>query len=94
MKKNRIKKNSARRRPSSVDKIIRIMKIYSILVALTIVKISASSLPTYGQKIAIEYDKVTLKHVLSKIEDQSDFTFFYNNKFRKTNCQYSLALRK
>jgi hypothetical protein len=61
MKKNRIKKNSTRSSSSSLDKFIRIMKIYSVLVALTIFKISAISLPTYGQKIAIDYDKTTLK---------------------------------
>jgi TonB-linked SusC/RagA family outer membrane protein len=85
MKKNRIKKNSTRSTSSSLDKFIRIMKIYSVLVALTIFKISASSLPTYGQKIAIDYDKTTLKEIISKIEDQSEFTFFYNNKLVDEN---------
>jgi TonB-linked SusC/RagA family outer membrane protein len=90
MKKNRIKKNSTRKIPSSIDKFIRIMKIYSILLALTIVKISASSLPTYGQKIAVEYEKVALKEVISKIEDQSDYTFFYNNNLVDENTVISI----
>ena len=79
MKKNRIKKNSTRSSSASLDKFIRIMKIYSVLVALTIFKISATSLPTYGQKIAIDYNKATLKEIISNIEGQSEFTFFYNN---------------
>lgn len=92
MEKKRIKKNSTRRNKSSLDKFIRIMKIYSILVALTIFKISASSLATYGQKIAVEYEKVPLKQVISKIEDQSDFTFFYNTKLVDENTIVSIKV--
>ncbi|TRZ41287.1 TonB-dependent receptor [Robertkochia solimangrovi] len=59
---------------------LRIMKIYSVLMVLTIAKISATSVAVYGQTINIDKKDTPLKVVLTALEEQTDFTFFYNNK--------------
>ncbi|PKD18659.1 SusC/RagA family TonB-linked outer membrane protein [Salegentibacter salinarum] len=61
-------------------KLIRIMKIYSLILCLTIVKISASSLTVYGQNIELNYQDTELRAILYDLEEQTDYNFFYNNK--------------
>lgn len=67
--------------PYSLSKLIRIMKIYSLILILTIVKISASSYTGYSQNIVLDYHNTELKTILKALEDQTDYNFFYNNQF-------------
>ncbi|KVV13700.1 TonB-dependent receptor [Flavobacterium sp. TAB 87] len=90
MKKKRTKTNPTRICSYSVDKFIRVMKLSTLIVALTIFKISASSLPSYGQKIAIDYKKTPLKQVIAAIEEQSNFSFFYNTELINDNALISV----
>ncbi|RAV28877.1 SusC/RagA family TonB-linked outer membrane protein [Sinomicrobium soli] len=60
--------------------LFRIMKIYSLLLCLTIVRISAWAPSAYGQHVQLDHKNISLKEVLSTIEKQTDYIFFYNNK--------------
>ena len=57
--------------------IIRIMKIYVVLVAITLGKLFASEVN--AQNISLELNNVRLKKILNEIERKSEFSFFYNN---------------
>ena len=61
-------------------KIIRIMKIYSLILMLTIVEISAASLTVNGQNIELNYQDTELRAILFDLEEQTEYNFFYNNK--------------
>ncbi|MEJ4089534.1 TonB-dependent receptor [Galbibacter orientalis] len=63
----------------SSRKLFLIMKIYALILCLTIVKISASGSDLYGQTISLNYKNTELKEVLLTIEKQTDYVFFYNN---------------
>lgn len=73
-------------------KLSRIMKIYSLLLCLTIVKISAWSPSGYGQNVDLNYRDAELKEVLNTIEKQTDYIFFYNNKIVNEQLKVDIAL--
>lgn len=53
-------------------------------------KISATSFSGYSQEITIHKTDTPLKEVLQSLEIQTDFTFFYNNKFVDDQVKVSL----
>ncbi|SEB74823.1 TonB-linked outer membrane protein, SusC/RagA family [Tenacibaculum sp. MAR_2009_124] len=55
----------------------RIMKIYTLLVSITLIKVMA--LDGYSQKLSLHLKDVELKEVLSAIENKSEYKFFYNS---------------
>ncbi len=59
------------------NQFLRIMKIYIVLVFVTLAKLFASN--AYSQAITVNVENVALKTVLDQIEAESDFHFFYNN---------------
>ncbi|MBC9796148.1 TonB-dependent receptor [Sinomicrobium weinanense] len=73
-------------------KLYRIMKIYSLLLCLTIVKISAWSSSGYAQNVDLNYRDTKLKEVLNTIEKQTDYIFFYNNKIVDEQLKVDVAL--
>ena len=70
--------------------IIRIMKIYLILVALTLAKLFASE--ANAQSISLEVNNVRLKRILNEIERKSDYSFFYNNSIVDVYSRKSLKV--
>lgn len=70
--------------------ILRIMKIYLMLLVITIVKTFASD--TYAQSITINADNAKLKNILSEIEAKSGYSFFYNTSIIDVNAKTSLNI--
>ncbi|CAM4240083.1 Outer membrane receptor protein, Fe transport [Zobellia roscoffensis] len=57
--------------------IVRIMKIYVILLTITLSKLFASE--ANAQSISLDLNNVKLKKILNEIERKSNYSFFYNN---------------
>lgn len=66
------------------------MKIYLILVALTLAKLFASE--ANAQSISLEANNVRLKRILNEIERKSDYSFFYNNSIVDVYSKKSLKV--
>ncbi len=64
----------------SAGKIFLIMKLTFVLILLGVLQLSAS---VYSQnlKLSLDLRDQTVKEVLQKIEEQSEFRFFYNEQF-------------
>lgn len=77
MKKKRNKRNSALW--GDFSKTYRIMKLTCLFILVMLIQVSAS---TYSQntKLSLSGHNLTIEQVLGRIEDQSDFSFFYNVK--------------
>ena len=62
-----------------VEKIIRVMKITSFLLLIAFVHVSAA---TYSQatKLNLNYRNVKISELLDKIEESSDYRFFYDSQ--------------
>lgn len=61
-----------------LKKLLRIMKLTSILILVFVISVSASS---YSQstKLTLQVKNGTFVDVLKQIENQSEFYFYYNN---------------
>lgn len=70
--------------------IIRIMKIYVVLVAITLGKLFASEVN--AQNISVELNNVRLKKILNEIERKSEYSFFYNNSIIDVYKKQSLRV--
>ncbi|PKA97501.1 TonB-linked SusC/RagA family outer membrane protein [Flavobacteriaceae bacterium MAR_2009_75] len=70
--------------------IIRIMKIYVILLVFTLGKLFASEIK--AQSISLEVNNVRLKKILNEIERKSDYSFFYNNSIIDVYKKQSLSV--
>lgn len=57
--------------------LLRVMKIYALLLFITISKVF--SVNTYSQNITISLKNSSLEMVLEEIEQKSEYSFFYNN---------------
>ncbi len=68
--------------------LIRIMKIYSLLICITISKLF--SFNTYSQNISISLNEVTLQLAIEEIEQKSEYHFFYNNSLIDISKKVSL----
>jgi len=77
MKKKRNKRND--RFWNDFHKIYRIMKLMCLFMLVLLMQVSAS---TYSQntKLSLTGRNLTIEQVLDRIEDQTDFSFFYNAK--------------
>ena len=62
-----------------LPKLYRIMKLVCLFMFVALIQVSAS---TYAQntKLSLSGNNLTIEQVLSNIEDQSEFSFFYNLK--------------
>ena len=70
--------------------LIRIMKIYSLLICITLSKLF--SFNTYSQNISISLKEATLKVAIEEIEEKSEFRFFYNNSLIDISKKVSLTV--
>ncbi|WP_282085708.1 SusC/RagA family TonB-linked outer membrane protein [Aquimarina algiphila] len=68
--------------------LIRIMKIYSLLICITISKLF--SFNTYSQNISISLEEATLQMAIEEIEEKSEYRFFYNNNLIDISKKVSL----
>lgn len=75
-----------------VPKIYRIMKLLCLFMMIMLVQVSAS---TYSQntKLSVSGANISLEEVFGKIEDQSDFSFFYNLNQLNTSKKVKIDLK-
>ena len=75
----------------ATEKILLTMKLTIMLFLLGMMQLSAS---VYSQNTTLSFDlkNSTVKEALQKIEDQSEFRFFYNEKFIDLNRKVSLKI--
>lgn len=66
------------------------MKIYVVLVAITLGKLFASEVN--AQNISVELNNVRLKKILNEIERKSEYSFFYNNSIIDVYKKQSLRV--
>ncbi len=62
------------------EKLFRIMKLTTFLVLISIVSAFANKTFSQSKMLNLNMEKVTVREVLSKIEDQSEFHFMYSGK--------------
>jgi len=62
-----------------LKKLLIIMKLTFFLIAISAISVFANK--SYSQTVSLNMEKVTLKEVLSKIEDKSGCNFMYSEKF-------------
>ncbi len=72
-------------------KIILTMKLTFVLLLLSVLQLTAS---VYSQnsKLSLDLQNRTVKEVLQKIEEQSEFRFFYNEQFVDLNRKVSVSI--
>ena len=74
------KRNNGRISSSAdVPKIYRIMRLTCFFILVALLQVSAA---TYSQntKLSLEGKNLSIEKILGQIEDQSEYSFFYNNK--------------
>ena len=70
--------------------ILRIMKIYIVLLCFTVMEIFASDLT--AQSISVDVTNTELKKILNEIEIKSEYSFFYNSSVVNVNRKMSLSI--
>ncbi len=73
-------------------KVLRIMKITTLLLLIGILHVSASAY-AQSQRISVEIKNGTFYDVISQIEKQSDFMFFYNSNDIDNNQHISIQAK-
>ena len=68
------------------------MRITSILLAGFLSQASAENIFSQSTEFSFEMNNVTVEEVLNKIEDNSDYTFLYNNKIVNVDRLVSLSV--
>jgi TonB-linked SusC/RagA family outer membrane protein len=64
----------------NLRKIIRVMKLTSVLILLTVFQLHASSVYSQSKRLTLKATDSSIENVLKKIENQSEFSFLYNNE--------------
>lgn len=70
---------------------LRFMKIYLILSFITIIKLFGAE-NSYGQTITLKMENKELKSFFLKIEEKTNYTFFYNNSLIDSSVKTSLDI--
>ena len=75
-----------------VPKIYRTMKLLCLFMMVMLIQVSAA---TYSQntKLSLSGNNMTLEEVFGKIEDQTDFSFFYNLNQLNANKKVKIDLK-
>ncbi|SHJ43113.1 TonB-linked outer membrane protein, SusC/RagA family [Tangfeifania diversioriginum] len=73
-------------------KIIRVMKITGLLLMLSVVSVFASKSYSQTKLLNLRADNATVKDVLAKIEDQSEFYFMYSSKVINADREVSVDI--
>jgi len=77
--------------PCSDKNIFRIMKISALLLLVCLLPVSAS---TYSQtkRVSFKVEQATMKETLHKIEQSTEFSFFYNDNLLVSENKYTLEV--
>lgn len=76
-----------------LKKLIRIMKLTSFLLLISVVSVMAGKTYSQTKLLALNMENTTVKQVLSKIEDQSEFYFMYSGKVIDVNREVSVNVK-
>ncbi len=81
------------RRPYVLSCLIRVMKLTTFFLLITLITVNAS---VYSQvtKLDLKVQSLTVKEVLSRIEDQSQFFFMYNDRKIDVERKVDLDLKQ
>jgi hypothetical protein len=73
-----------------LKKSIRVMKLTSFLLLISVVSVMAGKTYSQTKLLDLNMGNTTVKEVLSKIEDKSEFYFMYSGKFIDVNREVSV----
>ncbi len=76
-----------------LKKLIRVMKLTSFLLLISVVSVMAGKSYSQTKLLALNMENTTVKEVLSKIEDQSEFYFMYSGKIIDVNREVSVDVK-
>ncbi|KOH44071.1 TonB-dependent receptor [Sunxiuqinia dokdonensis] len=76
-----------------IGKFLKIMRLTVFLITLTCLQTFALSNYAQTQKLELKVTNASITEVLDRIENQSDFFFFYNNKNVSLDSKVSLELK-
>ncbi len=76
-----------------LKKLFRIMKLTTFLILISIGCVFASKTYSQTKTLNLKLDKTSVKEVLSKIEDQSEFYFMYNSKLIDADREVSVNIK-
>ncbi len=83
---------SGNRTTEFFKKFLRIMKITVLIIILGLSSVFATPVHSQTEKVNLVLHNATLKQILSEIEKQSSYNFFYNDHFIDLNQRVSLNL--
>ena len=73
-----------------IEKLFRIMKLTSFFLLISVVSVLAGKTYSQTKLLTLTFEKASVKEVLSKIEDQSEFYFMYSEKIIDVNREVSI----
>lgn len=76
-----------------LKKIIRIMKLTAFLIMLSMASVLANKTYSQSERLNLNMEKVPIREVLSRIEDQSEFHFMYSSNIIDVNRLVSIDLQ-
>jgi TonB-linked SusC/RagA family outer membrane protein len=76
-----------------LKKLFRIMKLTSLLLLITVTWVFANETYSQTKNLNLNMEKATVKEVLLKIEDQSEFYFMYSSKFIDVDREVSVNVK-
>ena len=74
----------------SIKKFKKVMKISSVLLLISMLHVTATGLYSQTTKLTLNFQQATLSEVINKIENQSEFLFFYSNDDIDRNMKVSI----
>ena len=78
------------KRISGIKKLFRFMKLTSLFLLLSVISVFAVNTYSQTKMVDLNMEKTTIKEVLSRIEDQSNFIFMYSNDVVDVNKKVSI----
>lgn len=76
-----------------LKKLFRIMKLTYFFILISVVSVLANKTYSQTKTLKLNLEKATVKEVLSKIEDQSEFYFMYSSKIIDVNREVSVNIK-
>ena len=77
--------------PNRLKFFLKVMKAYALLLVITLTRLAAFE--ASGQSISIDMQNVELSSILLKIEEKSEYRFFYSNNLIDVDTPYSLRVQ-
>ncbi len=75
-----------------MEKLFRIMKLTSFFLLISVVSVLAGKTYSQTKLLTLNFEKTSVKEVLAKIEDQSEFYFMYSEKIVDVNREVSVNI--